>query len=77
MLGKCLWKKSCHSTSSDQYNGFQEILDAYTKAIRCVPDKKDSRHPDKDPILDPHYKLVSFVHKLVQRKLALVFERFL
>ncbi|MCJ1418881.1 Histone transcription regulator 3 [Xylographa parallela] len=68
MLGKCLWKISCSSTAPDPYAMFLEVIDAYTKAIRCVPEKKDSRHPDKDPILDPHYKLVSCVHKLVQRK---------
>ncbi|MCJ1402554.1 Histone transcription regulator 3 [Xylographa trunciseda] len=71
MLGKCLWKISCSSTTPDPHVVFQDVLDAYTKAIRCVPEKKDSRHPDKDPILDPHYKLVSFVHKLVQRRYLL------
>ncbi|MCJ1384354.1 Histone transcription regulator 3 [Xylographa soralifera] len=71
MLGKCLWKISCSSTTPDPRAMFQEVLDAYTKAIRCVLEKKDSRHPDRGPILDPHYKLVSFVHKLVQRKFIL------
>ena len=74
MLGKCLWKLGCSSNASDPHALFLEVLDTYTRAIRCVPEKKDSRHPDRDPILDPHYKLVSVVHKLVQRKFISVCE---
>ena len=51
---------------------YREVLDAFGKAIECVPERRDSRHPDKDPILEPHYKLVSIVHKLVQRRLIVV-----
>ena len=51
---------------------FHEALDAFSQAIEYVPERRDSRHPDKDPILEPHYKLASVVHKLVQRRRVLV-----
>jgi len=44
-----------------------DILDALKRAIAAVPDRRDSRHPDREPVLEPHYKLVSVVHKLVQK----------
>lgn len=39
-----------------------QILHAFVKAIKTAPKPKDSR---QEPILEPHYKLVSIVHKLV------------
>lgn len=68
MLGKCLWKM--HSCGDDvrgkaQPPDVQYALDAFAHAIECLPGRKDSR---QDPILEPHYKLVSVVHKLVQRR---------
>ena len=65
MLGKCLWKLYGSPRVSDVDPG--EPLDAFIRAIECAPEKRDSRHPDRDPILEPHYKLVSVVHKLVHR----------
>jgi len=69
MLGKCLWKlHSCGSSSTEDVPAvLQGALEAFTMAIQCVPEKRDNRHPDRDPVLEPHYKLVSVVHKLVQR----------
>ena len=67
MLGKCRWKLFNHVGLHTL--GYKDVLDAFTKAIECVPEKRDNRHPDKDPILEPHYKLVSIVHKLVQPKM--------
>ena len=66
MLGKCLWKlfRSPNASST----GWREPVDAFIKAVQCVPEKKDSRHPEKDPILDSHYKLLSVVYKLVQER---------
>lgn len=49
---------------NDNRIGYQTVIDAFVRAIDSCPDKRDSRHPDKDPILEPHYKLVSVVHKL-------------
>lgn len=43
------------------------ILDALKRAIQAVPDRREGRHPDREPVLEPHYKLVSVVHKLVQK----------
>lgn len=71
MLGKCLWK---------MYNGMKEVkggaskvgyveaLDAFRRAIELLPERRDSRHPEKQLTLEPHYKLVSVVHKLVQSR---------
>jgi hypothetical protein len=68
MLGKCLWKM--YKASIDIRMGQrppakQEMIDAFVKAIETLPNRRDSR---KEPILEPHYKLVSIIHKLVQRK---------
>ena len=52
--------------------GFQPAIDAFIRAIEACPEKRDNRHPDKDPILEPHYKLLSVVHKLVRSKRILV-----
>lgn len=68
MLGKCLWKmQSCedHVRGKGRPPDVQHVLDAFAHAIECLPGRKDSK---QDPILEPHYKLVSVVHKLVQRK---------
>ena len=71
MLGKVLWKM--HKPPSDgshavDHLDYQLAIDAIVHAMKCVPEKRDSRHPEKDPILEPHYKLVSIVHKLVRTK---------
>lgn len=42
----------------------QDVLDALLDAIANLPQRKDSR---ADPIFEPHFKLVSVVHKLVLR----------
>jgi hypothetical protein len=71
MLGKCLWKVHCYGAVEGNLNAgnhWQDPIDAFEKAMECVPTKRDNRHPDKDPILEPHYKLVAIVHKLVERK---------
>ncbi|KAH9844824.1 histone transcription regulator 3 [Teratosphaeria destructans] len=69
ILGKCLWKM--HSASpevlgSDDPPSADEVLAAIIKSIELLPDKKDSRER-KEPTLEPHYKLVSVVHKMVVR----------
>ena len=68
-LGKVLWKM--HNCSDEILGSvkrihYQPVIEAFVRAIECVPDKRDSRHPEKDPVLEPHYKLLSVVHKLVQ-----------
>lgn len=67
MLGKVLWKMHKHGDNVPDIAkrvGYQIVIDAFVRAIGSCPDKRDSRHPDKDPILEPHYKLVSVVNKL-------------
>lgn len=69
MLGKCLWKMHCadegtHGTS--QPPSWEDVVDAFGWAIEMLPEKKDNR--GREPILEPHYKLVSIVNKLFQSK---------
>ena len=74
MLGKVLWKMHNYGDSvlgNAKRIGHQAVVNAFVRAIESCPDKRDSRHPDKDPILEPHYKLVSVVNKLrVSRRIS-------
>ncbi|KAI9879370.1 MAG: Histone transcription regulator 3 [Pleopsidium flavum] len=68
MLAKCLWKLySCEDLDyrNDIPADFREIIDACVQAIQALPERKDNK---QEPILEPHYKLVSIVYKLVERK---------
>ncbi|KAL8830132.1 MAG: hypothetical protein Q9191_001613 [Dirinaria sp. TL-2023a] len=70
MLGKCLWKMyDCNDDvrGRGKRPDYKGVLNAITRAIEAVPDRCDNRHPEKEPVLEPHYKLVSIVHKLVQK----------
>lgn len=42
----------------------QDVIDALLDSIAALPQRKDSR---ADPIFEPHFKLLSVVHKLVIR----------
>ena len=64
MLGKCLWK--LFNRPGNFSIDHRLPLNAFMRAVECVPEKRDSRHPDRDTILEPHYKLVSIAHKLVR-----------
>ena len=65
MLGKCLWKMWTAQVKDlpeeSTCPNFDDVLDSFSQAINKLP-SRDSR---KEPILEPHYKLVSVVHKLV------------
>lgn len=70
MRGKCLWKMyskffddSVASTREIRPT-MASVIEAFTTAIETVPKPKDHR---QDPILEPHYKLISIAHKLVIR----------
>ncbi len=68
MLGKCLWKMHNLELAElgDPRNvDISDITEAFVQAIETIPSKRDTR---QDPVLEPHYKLVSTVHKLVRRK---------
>ena len=65
LLGKCLWKMhDCDDQVRSNGNpiGYQEVLEAFKRAVETAPERRD-----KEPILEPHYKLLSILHKLVQR----------
>ncbi|RAK98284.1 putative transcriptional corepressor of histone genes (Hir3) [Aspergillus ibericus CBS 121593] len=67
MLSKCLWKMySCDESVRGAFKRIDVdvVLDSLLDAIDALPQRKDSR---SDPIFEPHYKLVSIVHKLVHR----------
>jgi hypothetical protein len=68
MQGKCLWKM--HAASERQRNehdkppSASQVLDVFKQALELCP-KKDGRDSKREQILEPHYKLVVIVHKLV------------
>jgi len=71
MLGKCLWKM--YNRANDEWDpavqatkpSVDEVLRAFVNAIKTVPKPRDNR---QEPILEPHYKIVSIVHKLVVKE---------
>ncbi|KAL8740174.1 MAG: hypothetical protein Q9190_007096, partial [Brigantiaea leucoxantha] len=70
-LGKCLWKMFyCRESIRGAHEPirFESALDAFKKALETLPERKDNRHADKEPTLEPHYKVVSVTHKLVQSR---------
>lgn len=72
MLSKCLWKMySCDDSvrGHSKRVPLDDVLDSLLDAIDTLPQRKDSR---SEPIFEPHYKLVSIVHKLVHRDILTV-----
>ncbi|KAL8668831.1 MAG: hypothetical protein Q9168_006553 [Polycauliona sp. 1 TL-2023] len=68
MLGKCLWKMyrfAATEPSGNHVTEFEPALAAFKTAIETLPDRRDNKHSGKEPVLEPHYKLASVVHKLV------------
>lgn len=58
---KCLWKMF----QSPENNGrvtAEDVLDAITESIEALPKKEKSN----EPTLEPHYKLVSVIYKMVR-----------
>lgn len=67
MLSKCLWKMfSCDDSVRGPFKqlDLDTLLDSLLDAIDALPQRRDSR---SEPIFEPHYKLVTVVHKLVRR----------
>ncbi|KAJ9311709.1 hypothetical protein DTO271D3_7969 [Paecilomyces variotii] len=67
ILSKCLWKMfSCDDAvrGPSKRVEIDDLIDCLLDAIEALPQRKDSR---SEPIFEPHYKLVSIVHKLVRR----------
>lgn len=79
MLGKCSWKMWAATKREAIYNAslgmlppptrahpaWEDVTDAIITAVETLPDKKGR---SGEPVLEPHYKLVSIVHKLFQFK---------
>lgn len=79
MLGKCGWKMWTVNDNEIRHNAYvnappppdrggptwENVVDALVSAIETLPSKKSR---SSEPILEPHYKLVSVVHKLFQRQ---------
>ncbi|KAI9674567.1 MAG: Histone transcription regulator 3 [Trizodia sp. TS-e1964] len=74
MLAKCQWKilnRPENHRNGGQFVTLNDVVGSITKAIESLPEKKDIK---QQPILEPHYKLVSFLHKMVMKKM-LPFEK--
>lgn len=72
MVAKCIWKMYQKPPTSLDHRDrrdrptMQAVIDALEKAIEVVSALPKPRH-GQDPILEPHYKIVSIMHKLVMR----------
>ncbi|KAI1441901.1 hypothetical protein F5Y02DRAFT_273910 [Annulohypoxylon stygium] len=72
MVAKCIWKMyQKPPTSLDHRDrqdrpSMQTLIDALERAVEVVSALPKPRH-GQDPILEPHYKIVSILHKLVMR----------
>ncbi|KAK8169687.1 hypothetical protein IWX90DRAFT_470860 [Phyllosticta citrichinensis] len=64
MLGKCRWKIQYRVYHSHLQVATEATLNAFKRAIEELPEKRGSR----DAILEPHYKLLSVLHKMVHAK---------
>ncbi|SMQ47241.1 unnamed protein product [Zymoseptoria tritici ST99CH_3D1] len=72
MIGKCLWKMHSATESVRRHDippPAVRVLESFVRALELLPDKdkKESRDSKREPVLEPHYKLVTIVHKLVLR----------
>ncbi|KAH4165030.1 histone transcription regulator 3 [Parastagonospora nodorum] len=79
MLGKCSWKMWSTNEDDKHYTAaigappsahrvqptWASVTDAIINAIDTLPNKKGR---SSEPILEPHYKLVSIAHKLFQKR---------
>ncbi|EXJ82828.1 hypothetical protein A1O3_06643 [Capronia epimyces CBS 606.96] len=60
---KCLWKMFQSPDNNGRVSA-EDVLDALAESIDALPKKEKSN----EPILEPHYKLVSIVYKMVRAK---------
>lgn len=71
MLAKCYWKmyqtpdEELDCKDKDTKIGINTVLKALKDAVTVAYNARKSRN--SDPILEPHYKIVSIVHKLVMK----------
>ncbi|KAI0489933.1 hypothetical protein F4859DRAFT_172656 [Xylaria cf. heliscus] len=70
MYAKCIWKMYCKPSSALDHNDqrnrptVQMVIKALERSVEVVSALPKPRH-GQDPILEPHYKIVSVIHKLV------------
>ncbi|KAI1747422.1 hypothetical protein F4782DRAFT_425269 [Xylaria castorea] len=70
MYAKCIWKMYCKPFSALDHNDQQNrptvqmVVRALERSVEAVSALPKPRH-GQDPILEPHYKIVSVIHKLV------------
>jgi tetratricopeptide (TPR) repeat protein len=70
MLGKCMWKMystPVHARGTGAVPTPRHILDTFLRSLELVPGKRDSRDTKFQPTLEPHYKLLSIVSKMLNR----------
>ncbi|KAI1205206.1 uncharacterized protein F4807DRAFT_290338 [Annulohypoxylon truncatum] len=72
MVAKCIWKMYQKPPTSLDHRDrrdrptMQTVISALERAVEVVSALPKPRH-GQDPILEPHYKIVSILHKLVMR----------
>lgn len=72
MLAKCLWKmyqkplEKLHPRERASHPSVDDIVHSLEKAVESVSLLPKPRH-GQDPVLEPHYKIVSVIDKLVRR----------
>ncbi|OTB01683.1 hypothetical protein M426DRAFT_212721 [Hypoxylon sp. CI-4A] len=72
MVAKCIWKMYQKPPTSLDHRDrrdrptMQTVISTLEKAVEVVAALPKPRH-GQDPILEPHYKIVSIMHKLVMR----------
>lgn len=64
-----MWKMFQHAantTSSEtRIADAMDVVNTFVRAIETLPKRRSDK---QDPIFEPHYKLVSLTHKLVQKE---------
>ncbi|KAK4494026.1 hypothetical protein PRZ48_015212 [Zasmidium cellare] len=68
MIGKCLWKLHNAPDSarrSSKREPASQVLQALVRTLELLPEKDRKGDNKKEPILEPHYKLITTVHKLL------------
>src|SRR2546421_12514369 len=62
MLGKCQWKIFNKAEEGPGTPTADDVVETFFEATKTIPSRRDKRD---DPILEPQYKILSILHKLV------------
>ncbi|KAF2167700.1 hypothetical protein M409DRAFT_65826 [Zasmidium cellare ATCC 36951] len=77
MIGKCLWKlHNAPDTArrSSKREPASQVLQALVRTLELLPEKDRKGDGKKEPILEPHYKLITTVHKLLTQSKTVTLE---